>query len=774
MQNESNQLSRCGRFSENGEEYILAHRDQEPRQWFNYLWNDRFIAQITADGGGQSFFRHVGGIRTQLTRGPRRIYLRDRETLDLHAFPAASTEVVFGQGYTTWRGEWRGVHIELQISVTDGLPAELWTVRLSDTTGGNREFDLVSAMQIDLSGYPTPFHITSIRSAYDAPRNLLQFLNIDVACTHPYFNGFAACDQPVQHYDAAGMMFAGKGGFENPGSLQGGGNLTDTPYGGYGAIAALQTAVSLGGNQSRCVRFVYGTYDKLAELHRGIGQLFAEAAALRSGPTQADCARNDRFRMKTPDAELDRLFNSWAKHNLQFCIHWTRIYSRGFRDVLQDAMGASSIDPDQSRGKILAALGHVYRSGRCVRAWDAVNTLQNELYTDGPIWIPLALNAYLAETGDFALLDEVVPWHDGGEAGVFEHLLRALDFLYGDRDERGLCRIHDGDWADMCQTLGREGRGVGVWLSIALYNALNETAKLARHLGKTDLAGQMQTRAAEMKTAVNAHGWDGGWYLFAHNDENRAIGSSAATEGRIFLNPQSWAVLSGLAEGERKDACLKAIDTELDSTVGPYLLAPAYTDMDAGVGSVTGSPTGVIENGSCYCHAAAFKIVADCVAGRGGRAYQTLRAIMPGGDADQQNENADCPPFAFTNSRAAMWHRYLAGRSLGLWITGTVAWSWVACTEWILGIRKTFDGLIVDPCIPAHWDGFTVHRLYRGCAYEITVENPEHVEQGVRGVRVDGEVWSKQALPILPGMIVKVVVTMGRWKQPALTVAGEE
>jgi cellobiose phosphorylase len=770
----SNQLSRCGRFSANSEEYILGHRDLEPRQWLNYHWNSRFIAQTTSDGGGQSFFRHVGGIRTQLNRGPRRIYLRDCTSNDVHAFPTAATEVVFGQGYTTWRGDWQGVRIELQVSVADNLPAELWTVRLTGSPGQNREFDLIGAMQIDLSGYPTPFHITSIRSEYDSARDLLKFINIDVACTHPYFNGFAVCDQPVTHYDAAGMMFAGKGSFEAPGSLQNGGNLTDTPYGGYGTIAALQTAVKLTGNQSHLVRFVYGTYDRLPELHKGIAKLFAEPAVWRSGPTAAARARNERFLVTTPDAELNRLFNSWAKHNLQFCIHWTRIYSRGFRDVLQDAMGASSIDPDQSREKILAALGHVYRSGRCVRAWDAVNTLQDELYTDGPIWIPLALNAYLAETGDFALLDEVIPWHDGGEASVFDHLLAALNFLYGDRDERGLCRIHDGDWADMCQTLGRQGRGVGVWLTIALHNALNETSKLVQYLGKDQLVAEMQARAAEVKQAVNTHGWDGDWYLFAHNDENRAIGTAAAKEGRIFLNPQSWAVLSGLAEGERKQACLKAIDTELDSTVGPYLLAPAYTDMDAGVGSVTGSPTGVIENGSCYCHAAAFKIVADCVAGRGAQAYKTLRAIMPGGDADQQNENADCPPFAFTNSRAAMGHPYLAGRSLGLWITGTVAWGWVACTEWILGIRKTFAGLIIDPCIPADWDGFTVHRLYRGCTYEITVENPEHIEHGVREVRVDGEAWNKQVLPIRSGETVRVRVLMGKKKVAGASSSGSK
>lgn len=760
-----NQLGQCGHFSANGEEYILDRRELEPREWYNCLWNDRFIAQITSNGGGQSFFRHVGGIRTQLNRGPRRIYLRDSASHDVHVFPTASAEAVFGQGYISWRGDWRGIQIELQISVTSELPAELWMVRLTDITGRNRKLDLVAAMQMDLSGYPTVFHITGIRSEYDAGRNLLKFINIDVECEFPYFNGFAACDQRVEHYSASAVMFYGahgKGNVDDPICLRNGGSLTDTPYGGYGTLAALQTVVTLAGRQQADVRFVFGAYDKLPELQQGMGKIFACPAAWRGGPAPDERARNERFMMETPDAEFDRLFNSWAKHNLRFNIHWTRIYSRGFRDVLQDAMGASSLDPKQAGDKIRAALGHVCRSGRCVRAWDAVNTLQDQLYTDGPVWIPLALNAYLAETGDFSLLDEIVPWHDGGEATVWEHLLSALGFLYGDRDERGLCRIHDGDWADMCQTLGRAGRGVGVWLTIALHHALNEAARLAAHLGRSEVAKQLRQRADEVKEAVNRHGWDGKWYRFAYNDENRAVGTASAKEGRIYLNPQSWAVLSGLAEGERKDACLKAIDEELDSLVGPYLMAPAYTDVDRGVGSVTGNPSGLFENGSCYCHAAAFKVVADCIAGRGERAYRTLRAIMPGGDADQQNENADCPPFAFTNSRAAMWHPYLAGRSVGLWTTGTVAWTWLAVTEWILGVRKTFDGLTIDPCIPEAWPGFSVRRRFRGCEYVIRVENPDRIEKGVREVRVDGKPLAVRVLPVRPGETVNVVAIMGR------------
>lgn len=756
-------IFQCGRFSDDGLEFVLEQPALQPREWNNYLWNSTFLAQTTAAGTGPSFLRHPGGIRTTLNGGRRRIFVQDPETLEFCSLPggSATQRVIFGQGYTVYEREWRSLRIVLRVEVPPDVNAELWSVRIENLGSAPANVTLYSYMDVSLSGYHTPFHVTCLRSDFDEATGTLIYTNSDAYCTLPGFNGFVACDTPVVGYDAAYAAFVGcQPDADRPEALLRG-ECTNTPYGGYGPAGVLQVRVSAEPKASCSVRFLYGVHDSPEEIAAARQRAFQAPVSFDRGPHPTGLAQNKRFAIATPDAEVNRLFDSWAKHNLRFCVEWTRIYSRGFRDVLQDAMGIASLDPAAAREKILAAMAHIYRSGRCVRAWDAVNTLAEELYADGPIWIPLAVNAYLRETGDFALLDEVVPYLDGGSGTVLDHMLAAARFLYEDRGVHGLCRIHDGDWCDTAHLLGKKGHGVGVWLTIALYHALGEIRQLADFLNRTDLVEECENKRDVLRSAINEAGWDGEWYRIAFNDEGRAIGSAASETGRIFLNPQSWAVISGVADEARSAKCLKAIDEELDSPVGPLLLAPAFQTMDRSIGTITGFAPGTIENGSCYCHAAAFKIVADCVSGRGGNAYATLRAIMPGGDADQTNPGADCPPFAFTNSRAAMFHSYLAGKSLGLWVTGTVAWTWVAVSEWILGIRKTFAGLVVDPCIPSHWKTFEVQRTFRDTRYTIRVTNPNGVERGVREIRVDGTAWTEPCLPVRPGEHFTVDVTMG-------------
>ena len=759
-------VAACGLFSGNGEEFWLEHPNKQPRAWNNYLWNDSFLAQTLADGTGASFLRHPKGERTTLNGGRRRVFVQDKSTGAFTSFPTGvdGERVVFGQGYTTYEAEWQGLKLSLQIRVPDGVRGELWLVRVENTGASEAHLNVYSFMDVSLSGYHTPFHITCLRSDFDAAKRVILYTNTDAHCTLPYFNGFVACDSEVAGYDAAYAAFIGcKPGIEKPDALLKGA-CTNTPYLGYGPAGVIQTPCDLAPGGESTVRFLYGVHDSVEEVDAAIKAAFAGPAVFQSGPAACEQEQNARFKSVSPDAELDRLFNTWAKHNLRFCLDWTRIYSTGFRDTLQDAMGASSLNPAATREKILKAMAHVYRSGRCVRAWNAVNTLADELYADGPIWIPLAINSYIKETGDTALLDEVCPFLDEGSGTVLEHMLAAARFLYEDRGAHGLCRIHDGDWCDTAHMLGKKGHGVGVWLTIALYHALGEIMDLARFVKNATLVDEMREKRESLRAAVNEAGWDGAWYRIAFNDDGRAIGSAAERTGKIFLNPQSWAVISGIADSGRAQQCLQAIDTELDSPVGPLLLSPAFDTMDRTIGTITGFSPGTIENGSCYCHAAAFKVVADCMSGRGGKAYATLRAIMPGGDADQSNPGADCPPFAFTNSRAAMFHPYIAGKSLGLWVTGTVAWTWVAYSEWILGVRKNFEGLMIDPCIPAHWDGFSVQRIFRGCTYDIEVTNPDHVEHGVSSILVDGQKWTGSTLPIQPGKTIKVHVVMGAKK----------
>ena len=757
----------CGRFSESGEEFLITRPDRLPREWYNYVWNESFLCQTTVDGAGGSFYRHPAGMRTQLNGGSRRIYVRNRQTGDCCGFPKGDPddEVTFGQGYTTYRRKWRGIELSFQITVPKGIKGELWCMQVVNTTGEDLDLSVFSFMDISLLGYFTPFQILCLSSKFEPDSGVLTFVNTDSCCTSPYFNGFVASDAPVAGFDAVRGLFVGwqSASLETPKAVVAG-KCTNTPYAGYGPAGVLQTELRVQADETKAVRYLYGIHESREEVAAAMKAAFAPRSGpiMQTGPSDEARAKNDRFVVDTPDAELNRLFNSWAKHNLRFCVDWTRIYSRGFRDVLQDAMGVTALDPASARESLLAAMAHVYRSGRCVRAWDAVSTtLSEEFYADGPVWIPLAVNAYIRETGDTAILDEQCPYLDGGKGSLLEHMLAAVRFLYEDRGRHGLCRIHDGDWCDTAHLLGKKGRGVGVWLTIALHKALAEVGELAEFLGDAALAGEMATKGQVLREVVNEAGWDGEWFLIAYNDDGRPIGTGTDATGRVFLNPQSWAVISGITSEQRRQACLKAIDEHLDSGVGPVLLSPPFTEMDRSIGTITGFAPGLIENGSCYCHAAAFKIVADCATGRGDRAYRTLRAIMPGGDADQTNPDADCPPFAFTNSRAALCHPYLGGRSLGIWATGTVAWCWMALTEWMLGVRKSFSGLQVDPCIPSEWSGFSVRRRYRGCEYEITVSNPDHVQCGVKEVTVAGEPFAGESLPIEPGRKVLVRVTMG-------------
>ncbi|MBC7765446.1 MAG: glycosyl transferase, partial [Hyphomonadaceae bacterium] len=387
--------------------------------------------------------------------------------------------------------------------------------------------------------------------------------------------------------------------------------------------------------------------------------------------------------------------------------------------------------------------------------------LTHEFYADGPVWIAPAVYSYIAETGDDAILDLDVPYFDEGSSSVWEHMLTAVRFLYNDRGEHGLCHIHDGDWCDTAHLLGKKGIGEGVWLSIALYNTLQTVIEIAHGTGRLAVLPELMAMAEDIKEKVNEHGWDGDWYLIAYNDEGRKIGSHESEEGKLFLNPQSWAVLSGIAPYERVQKCFEAIDKKLDTWIGPLLLTPAFTKKDITIGSITGFHPGTIENGACYCHAASFKIVADCKAGRGEQAYETLMKIVPGGTADDMNEQADCPPYAFTNCRYSPEHPYLAGRFLNTWITGTVSWCWQAMTEWILGVRKTLDGLLIDPCIPAKWEGFTVSREYRGTIYHIEVKNPKHLNKGVQSIIINGKEIAGNIIPICKEKEVQVLVVMG-------------
>jgi cellobiose phosphorylase len=439
----------------------------------------------------------------------------------------------------------------------------------------------------------------------------------------------------------------------------------------------------------------------------------------------------DKVWIETPDPAINRLVNIWAKQQIQLCVEFGRDGARGFRDTLQDAWGILPFNAPLAKAKIKETLQHQASDGHAIRGWLPI---QAHHYSDGPAWIAPTVAAYLKETGDKSLLDDVVPYLDKGQATVLEHMLQGIRHLSEDTGVHGLVLAHEGDWNDSLNWMGKAGRGESVWTSMALFHSCNVVAEMARDfLHQPELESEMLGRAETIRLAIETHGWDGDWYLAGYSDFGNPVGSKSNTEGKIFLNTQTWASLTGLAKGERLKKCWKAVDEILESRHGSLTLTPHFTKRDDNVGRVTMLLPGMYENGTPYCHGTAFKIVADLLAGRPDQALASWYKVMPDNPGHPSTVSG-CEPYAFTNQYLGPGNGR-AGETINGWITGSAGWMFRSIPEYFCGIRPGYHGLDILPCLPTGWDKVSVRRHLRGKDYHIDI----HRDRERFAITVNGE-----------------------------------
>ncbi|MEI7591276.1 MAG: cellobiose phosphorylase, partial [Deltaproteobacteria bacterium] len=318
-------------------------------------------------------------------------------------------------------------------------------------------------------------------------------------------------------------------------------------------------------------------------------------------------------------------------------------------------------------------------------------------------------------------------------ASVLDHTLTGIRHLSGDLGAHGLVLAHEGDWNDSLNWMGRAGRGESVWTSMALYHSCRVMAEMAKDLLERPLLErEMNERAESIAAAIQAHGWDGEWYLAGWSDFGNPVGSRTNREGRVYLNTQTWAVLTGLATGERKELCLRAVDGILESRHGSLTLWPSYTAADENVGRVTMLLPGMYENGTPYCHGTAFKIVADIAAGRPEQALRSWKKVMPD-SAEHPSRVSGCEPYAFTNQYLGPANGR-SGDSISGWITGTAGWMFRSVVEYFCGFQPHYHGFTISPCLPAEWPSVKLHRAFRGKTYDIAIEGVHpHYKVAVNG-----------------------------------------
>jgi N,N'-diacetylchitobiose phosphorylase len=480
-----------------------------------------------------------------------------------------------------------------------------------------------------------------------------------------------------------------------------------------------------------------------------------------------------RYSCRTPSTLVNSMVNVWNQYQCMTTFNWSRSASfneaggrdgMGFRDSNQDTLGALHMAPERTRAKLIDLLRAQFADGSAMHGVQPLTWTQGthnreeaEIFSDDHLWLLLTVPQYIRETGDFEFLDETVEFADEGSAPVIDHLHRAVDFSWNHRGPNNLLLGLRADWND-CINL--RGKGESMFSTFLFLKGLDELVCLDTRLNRPtrDLGCMRQ----ELRAQIDESAWDGEWFLRGFLDSGRKLGSHEGDGSKIFINSQTWAVIADVAPRQKLATAMDSLHRLLATEHGIVINAPAYREVDFEIGAVTSFPPGLKENGGIFCHANTWSVVAEGLLGRGNKAMDLYLSFLPAA----KNENADIytmEPYVYSQFITGREHPYKFGRARNSWLTGTASWAFVAVSQYILGIRPDFEGLVISPAIPAEWDGFTVTRTFRDATYEIEVRNPNHVESGVKKLTVDGSLVEGNQVPIAPkGAVVRVEVELGQ------------
>ncbi|CAJ2505239.1 Uu.00g126330.m01.CDS01 [Anthostomella pinea] len=721
-----------------------------------FLWNQQMMIQVTCRGYATAQhmqpepakYAHAPNLEARTFMQPeqnyyahhpgRFVYVKDEETNELFSAPyepvrAAPDRFVFsvGQSDIKWTVERLGIRVEMTLGVPTHDVVELWSVRVTNLSGRPRRisvypyfpFGYMSWMNLSAEWRPdlgavVASSITPYQKAEDYFKN-------NLFKDKSYF----LCETPPTSWEAMQQTFEDEGGLHAPSAvlepeLKGGDARYETP------AAAVQYRVKLEADEKQEYRFLFGPALDDAEIKDMRARYLSKEGFARCAEDYSAYILKGRgcLQIETPDKDLDNFVNNWLPRQCYYHGDVNRLTTDPqTRNYLQDNMGMTYIKPEVARKAFLIAAGQQEENGAMpdgiLLAEGAELKYINQVpHTDHCVWLPVTLEAYLAETADYALLDEVVKGMHGDTYTVFERFSRAMDWLLSARDERGLSYIAQGDWCDPMNMVGYKGKGVSGWLTLATAYAVNIWANVCEQQGKTELATRYRAGAREVNDAANAHLWDGDWFARGITDDNVIFGVKKDAEGRIWLNPQTWSILGGGASAGQIARMLPAVDEQLSTPYGVVMFAPAYSAMREDVGRVTQKFPGSAENGSVYNHAAVFYVHSLYSVGERDRAYKALRQMIPGPTEEDYVQRGQLPVYIPNYYRGA-WHEYprTAGRSSQLFNTGTVSWAYRCFIEGLCGLRGDPDGLVIQPQLPSDWDGIKVTRLFRGATFIVDV-----------------------------------------------------
>ena len=779
---------RYGYFDDKNKEYVIERPDV-PVSWTNYLGLKDTCGIISHNAGGYNFYKSSGQGRftrfranaIPLDRPGRYVYLRDDDTGEYWSISwqpvgkdlsKAKYQARHGLSYSRFFCNYLNIEAEETVFIPLDENLEVWSVKIKNNGNKPRKISVFSYLEfaflwLILDNYY--FQYSLYASTNTCKDGIIDYKFID------FDHHFFASSFTPDSFDADRESFIGPYRTEtNPIAVEQG-VCSNTALIGGNPCGSLHKRLTLKSGQEVRLAFIVGVgagskegkkakekYSKSVNVDKELEYLYKywdEKLSI--------------YQCRTPDPGLNSFANIWNIYQVETCVTWSRFASfvevggrvgLGYRDTSQDVMAVVHTNPGKARQRICELLTAQVSDGYAIHLFDPL-TLKpgkeeppalDQVCSDDMLWLIVTVCEFVKETGDISFFDKVLPFADKGKATVYEHLKRALNFSEKQVGKHGICVGLKADWND-CINL--RGGGESSMVSFQYYWALQSFIEAAEYLGRINDIKKYKCIADTVRDAVNEHLWDGEWYVRAITSKGVRVGSKKNKEGKIYLNAQTWAVFSGLAQGDRALKSMDSVNKYLYSKYGLHIQFPAYTKEDPDIGFITRVARGLKENASIFSHPNPWAVIAECLLGRGDRAYKFYSAILPYNQNDRI-EIREAEPYSYCQFVVGKDHTQF-GRARHPWLTGSAGWFYTAVTRYILGFRPGYDGFIVDPCIPAKWKEFSLTRKFRGATYQIEVKNPSEVQKGVKEVILNGKPTAFPIKPQKKGTVNKLKIVMG-------------
>ncbi len=809
---------RFGHFDDLKREYVITN-PKTPWPWINYLGNDDFFSLVSNTGGGYSFFkdpryRRITRFRynnVPIDDNGKYFYIKEKDTVWSPGWKPVKTELDnyecrHGLGYTKISGIKNNLRAETTYFVPLGKSAEVHFVKLKNLSSATKKFKLFSFVEWnlwnaldDMTNFQRNYSIGEVevnnstiyhKTEYRERRNHYAFYTVN---------------SKIDGFDTDRESFVGLYNTYADPDVVHEGKSKNTEAHGWSPIASHMFEIELAADEEKELVFVLGYVEnpdeEKWESKKVINKIRAKELIAQldtSEKINTELKKLDdywtdllsNYSVQSHDEKLDRMVNIWNQYQNMVTFNMSRSASyfesgigrgMGFRDSNQDLIGFVHLIPEKAKERILDLAATQLEDGGAYHQYQPLTKKGNSdiggNFNDDPLWLILSTTLYIKETGDFSILQEMVPYDNDESLAqpLLDHLNRSFLHVINNLGPHGLPLIGRADWNDCLnlncfstnpddsfQTTENKSGGVAESLMIAgmfiLYG--NDYADLLNQLGRKDEAKNVLAEVDKMNNVIAEHGWDGEWFMRAYDFFGKKIGSKENEEGKIFIESNGFCTMANVgSEKGWPQVALDSVKKHLNCEFGIVLNNPPYSGYDLSKGEITSYPEGYKENAGIFCHNNPWIMIGEAIAGNGDQAFEYYSKICPS-YLEEISDLHKTEPFVYSQMIAGK-DAWKPGEAKNSWLTGTAAWNFFAISQYILGIQPEYDGLVVNPCIPKDWDGFKITRKFRGTTFNIEVKNPNKISKGVKTLLVDGVEIEGNKIPVQAGNICKVIVTLG-------------